>query len=183
MIENTRNRDPLLNLIGIMAEGQSDYITGMESAGQHQLVNSDMLPTEAPWDRLEELGFIRGEVVQGDDLFTHCTLPDGWRRAGTDHAMHSDILDERGVKRVSVFYKAAFYDRRADAHLVNVGYSLTTGVVYGDGPVKLPDEWPALTEQERADFVEGLRGELNREYKSTDVYELRAREALKLVES
>jgi hypothetical protein len=32
--------------------------------------------------------------------------------------MHSDILDEQGRVRVAVFYKAAFYDRRANARLV-----------------------------------------------------------------
>ena len=32
--------------------------------------------------------------------------------------MHSDILDDHGRKRVSVFYKAAFYDRRAHAGLI-----------------------------------------------------------------
>jgi hypothetical protein len=180
-IENTRDRDPFLHLLGAMSEGSTDYITGMEAEGQRQLVNSDQLPTEAPWNRLEELGFVRGKIVEGDPLFTHCTLPEGWRRAETDHPMHSDILDERGVKRVGVFYKAAFYDRRADAHLVNVGYSLTTNVVYGDGPVRLPDEWSVLTDDERADFAEGLRGELNREFRSNDIYEKRAREALRLV--
>ena len=180
MIENTSKRDPFTHDVGSMGN-PSAYITDMEAAGQHQLVNSDQLPTEAPWERLQELGFKRGEVVSGDPLFTHCTLPEGWRREGTDHAMHGSILDERGVKRVGVFYKAAFYDRRADAHVINVGFSLTTEVVYGDGPVKLPNEWSVLTEEERADFVLGLRGELGREYRSNDTYERRAREALKLI--
>ncbi len=32
--------------------------------------------------------------------------------------MWSDLLDEKGRKRGAIFYKAAFYDRRADMHLV-----------------------------------------------------------------
>ena len=181
MIENTSKRDPFTHLVGSM-DNPSGYITDMEAAGQQQLVNSDQLPTEAPWERLEEFGFKRGEVVSGDPLFTHCTLPEGWRREGTDHAMHSSILDERGVKRVQIFYKAAFYDRRADAYVINVGFSLVTDVVFGNGPVKLPDEWLVLTEKERADFILGLQAGLDREW-AADKYDKRAREAMKLIES
>lgn len=183
MIENTKSRDPMLHLLGMMTEGQSDYITGMESAGQQQLVNSDYLPTDAPWERLEELGFQRGEVIENDPLFTTCTLPKGWQRKATDHAMWSKIIDERGIERVEIFYKAAFYDRSAFARLSNPGYSLATSIVYGDGPVGLPEQWSVLTEQERAEFIEALRGEIGREFRSSDNYEKRAREALELIES
>lgn len=31
--------------------------------------------------------------------------------------MHSDLLDNKGRRRGSIFYKAAFYDRRADFRL------------------------------------------------------------------
>lgn len=30
--------------------------------------------------------------------------------------MHNDVLDATGAKRASMFYKAAFYDRRADLY-------------------------------------------------------------------
>jgi hypothetical protein len=169
-VENTQERDPMLHLLGAMSDGPSNYITDMEAAGQQQLVNSDQLPTEAPWAALEKLGFKRGKPVEGDPLFTHCDLPEGWRRQGTDHAMHSNVIDERGVERVGVFYKAAFYDRRADAHLINV---------YGDGPVKLPDVWPVLTDEERADFAQGLENQLESAY--GDEYKLRAQEGLELL--
>ena len=33
--------------------------------------------------------------------------------------MHTDILDENGVVRGSIFYKAAFYDRDAHMHLLS----------------------------------------------------------------
>jgi hypothetical protein len=155
-IENTKNRDPLTHLVGMIGGGTEDYITGMEKDGQRQVVNSDKIPTEAPWEELEALGFVRGDAVSGDPLFTHVTLPEGWTRAGTGHSMHSDILDERGVPRVGVFYKAAFYDRRADAHIKNVAGSMVTDVVWGEEPVVRPPLWDVLTDAERAGFFRGL---------------------------
>lgn len=52
-----------------------------------------------------------------DDLFIQALLPAGWKKEATDHSMWSDLLDEQGRKRGGIFYKAAFYDRRADMHL------------------------------------------------------------------
>jgi len=58
-IENTAERDPLLHLMGALGDSDS-YITGMEAAGQSQLVNSTMLPTKmnsGSDDDLRALGF------------------------------------------------------------------------------------------------------------------------------
>jgi hypothetical protein len=159
-VENTSNRDPLTQFVGMIGGGTDAYITGMESAGQAQLVASSLLPTEAPWSDLEALGFVKGEPVSGDDLFTNVTFPAGWTRAATDHAMHSDVLDERGITRVSVFYKAAFYDRRATAHVIDVGSSLSMHEWYGEGPATLPSQWEVLTEAERLGYREALRGSI-----------------------
>lgn len=93
-------------------------IEAQEKAGQAALVASADMPKELRPSReaFEAVGFTFGDDV--DALFVRATLPPGWTRAATDHSMHSDILDAKGRKRVSVFYKAAFYDRRADAYLV-----------------------------------------------------------------
>ena len=48
-----------------------------------------------------------------DPLFREATLPEGYTRAKTPHDMWTDILDPDGVKVAAVFYKAAFYDRKA----------------------------------------------------------------------
>lgn len=167
-VENTTNRPPLLHFAGTMSEGVSGYVEGMEAAGQAQLVNSDVLPaiaapdyssTDHPdqWPLLEALGIVRGEPVAGDSLFIHATLPTGWtRRASEWHAMTSFLLDERGVRRVAIFYKAAFYDRRADIRVIRPGTELATEEIYSDGPVLLPDVWPVLTTEERDDFRSSL---------------------------
>lgn len=162
-IENTTGRDPMLHLLGMMGGGQSGYIEGMEAQGAQQVLTSDQIPTSAPWAELEALGFVRGEPVRGDDLFTHVTLPAGWTRAGTGHSMHTDILDERGVPRVGIFYKAAFYDRRADAHVINVAGKFATHLLWGEEPVALPELWPVLTDEERSDFVEQIKGAIERD--------------------
>jgi hypothetical protein len=86
-----------------------------EREGQAALVASTDMPKTMNPDRaaFEKLGFVFGEDV--DELFIKATLPDGWTREATDHAMWSYILDQCGRRRIGVFYKAAFYDRRANA--------------------------------------------------------------------
>lgn len=94
-------------------------IQASEKRGQTALVNSTNMPAKMRPSRqaFENAGFVFGEPV--DDIFVSATLPAGWARKATEHDMHSEILDETGKVRVSVFYKAAFYDRRADATLLS----------------------------------------------------------------
>lgn len=93
-------------------------IEAQEKRGQMALVNSSNLPKDMSPSReaFEKVGFVFGADV--DDLFVSAKLPPGWTRAATGHSMHSDIMDEHGRKRVGVFYKAAFYDRRANCYLI-----------------------------------------------------------------
>lgn len=103
--------------LGLLA-GTPAAIEASEKLGQIQLVRSTDMPLNLGEDKevYEKLGFTFGDPI--DTVFQKATLPAGWTRAATDHDMHSNILDERGRKRVAVFYKAAFYDRSASAHLV-----------------------------------------------------------------
>lgn len=50
-----------------------------------------------------------------DDLFYSVELPEGWEIRATDHSMWNDLIDNKGRKRATFFYKAetAFYDRDA----------------------------------------------------------------------
>ncbi len=58
---------------------------------------------------LETLGFqVTGET---DDLFYQVIPPTGWTRK-TD-GFWTSVKDAQGVERISMFYKGAFYDRRA----------------------------------------------------------------------
>ena len=113
-IENTTATafgNPLLGMI--MCD--SGAIEASERQGQAQIVASMQLPTKMqdPREHFEALGFKFGAPAPGDKLFCAATLPAGWTKRGSDHAMWSYIHDEKGRKRVEIFYKAAFYDRDA----------------------------------------------------------------------
>lgn len=96
-------------------------IERQESAGQAKLVKSaDRLPTVVnyPYDTTisevsEKLGIQLGSII--DDVFIEATFPKGWHLKPTEHSMWSSLIDDRGRKRASIFYKAAFYD--VSAHI------------------------------------------------------------------
>lgn len=105
-------------LIASLPKGEG--ILAQEHQGQQELIHSDVLPTEFSFDRdgsqraaLEAAGVIFLAVVVDDPLFRYVQLPSGWRRIGSDHNMWSYVVDENGRRRIAVFYKAAFYDRKA----------------------------------------------------------------------
>ena len=136
-------------------------IEEMEREGQSQLVTSDRLPTDVK-DRaaFEALGFTFGAPDPDDPMFMPATLPPGWKREGGDHAMWSYIVDEHGRQRVAIFYKAAFYDRRAFMRLNSLGGYVTEHVEYGK-PLVFDDQW-ATKEAVRATMTESRDEHLKR---------------------
>lgn len=90
-------------------------IEAQEAAGQQDFVVSETLPKEmlhgCTQEKLESVGILFGDDV--DDIFVNVVLPNGWQKRPTDHSMWSDLLDANGYVRASIFYKAAFYDRKA----------------------------------------------------------------------
>lgn len=89
-------------------------IEAQEAAGQATLVAGPWFPKDmmgVTRQELEGLGFKFGSDV--DDLFVSAQFPTGWKKVATDHSMWSDIVDDKGCVRGSIFYKAAFYDRKA----------------------------------------------------------------------
>lgn len=111
---NTSAVPPIGHLLDVMLN-PNGFIEASEARGQQELLASDVLPVEMNPSReaFEAVGFKFGEPVQGDELFLEATLPTGWQRQGSDHSMWTYIVDETGRQRVSIFYKAAFYDRSA----------------------------------------------------------------------
>lgn len=86
-------------------------IEAQERAGQTATNKMEVLPKDCPKAQLEEVGVVFGK--DQDDLFVKVTLPVGWSKRATDHAMWSDLLDDKQRKRGAIFYKAASYDRSA----------------------------------------------------------------------
>ena len=112
-------------LLGAMFGGSTGgAIEASERRGQSELVESTALPTK--WngpnrdEELTALGFELGDVHSDDPLFREAKLPPGWTKKGSSHAMWSYINDEQGRERISIFYKAAFYDREAFMNLSRV---------------------------------------------------------------
>lgn len=92
-------------------------IEKQEARGQLNFVRSETLPKELmhSHDSKEVIYKALGIEILGeaDDLFDKVKLPDGWTKKATDHSMWSELYDEKGRKRASMFYKAAYYDRSA----------------------------------------------------------------------
>lgn len=111
------NAHPGIFLAEAMATGNaSAAIEAQEAQGQQSFVASETLPTDMPpQDKkiLQRAGVKFLGPVNGDPIFQHVELPAGWKKVPTDHSMWSDLVDDRGRKRGSIFYKAAFYDRSA----------------------------------------------------------------------
>ena len=114
-------RDPLaMNAFFLesMVLGPAGRVEAQEAQGQRELVASEVLPSklqdgEEGWEKLRSWGFIIGEIIPDDPIFRSVQLPSGWKKKGSDHDMWSSVVDEADKERISVFYKAAFYDRSA----------------------------------------------------------------------
>jgi hypothetical protein len=178
-IENTSKRSPGVHVLGALSEGSDNYILGMEAAGQRQLVNSTDLPTDTN-DRdadFEALGFRFGAPHSDDPMFRPATLPDGWEKRGTDHSMHSKIVDEKGRERVGIFYKAAFYDRSANMYIVHPTNRLSNAFYAEEPPtsIELDDlltaemalEWLVAKRVDRRGYLDMPNVQSNPERKAT----------------
>lgn len=133
MAERTKGLSPAAlvalargDMKNFMAASTEGGIEAQERAGQLEQAALSTLPCElgskcrgTPAEHRkvwEKLGFVfTDEIVDG--IFVKVAFPAGWQKKPTDHAMWSDIVDEKGRKRGAIFYKAAFYDRSAHAHL------------------------------------------------------------------
>jgi len=108
-------------------------ILAQEARGQSKLVESSLIPVSYGYDdqdkcdeELRKVGFVLGDVLEDDPLFREATLPTGWEKKASDRDTWSHIIDAQKRERVGVFYKAAFYDRKAHMHL-NPRFRLTRG--------------------------------------------------------
>ncbi len=114
--ENTKNNPHW----GWVMGGNPSAIERQEAEGQKELVESQQLPRKCNSPRginaaeqYHKMGIKVFTGSKGDDLFLGVKLPDGWKKKATDHSMWNELIDDKGRKRASFFYKAAFYDRDA----------------------------------------------------------------------
>lgn len=110
---NTSNTRPEDFLVDSITVGTGNAIEMQEAQGQRSFVASETLPMDGPKAPLEAAGVKFLHPVEGDPIFQFVQLPEGWKKKATDHAMWSELVDDKGRKRAGIFYKAAFYDRSA----------------------------------------------------------------------
>ena len=85
---------------------------GNERAARNIQVAKDMTPAKEEW---EKIGFKFTEIP-GDDVLYQAELPEGWTMRTTS-LYCSEIVDQNGNVRASMFYKSSFYDRNASMYL------------------------------------------------------------------
>ena len=106
-ITNTRE-SPRVEFLG------DGSIERQEKQGQNELVESNQLPVEGLEHVRVALGIEILNFSEGDPLFCDVKLPEGWEVIpNIDHSMWSGLIDAEGEKKADIFYKAAFYDRKA----------------------------------------------------------------------
>jgi hypothetical protein len=100
--------------LGVITLMEKEGIERQEAQGQRSLAASTQIPRRCGLtdEQLLQLGFTQLGEKTGD-LFRDVVLPPGWKKVPTDHSLWTDLVDDKGRKRASIFYKAAFYDREA----------------------------------------------------------------------
>lgn len=188
-------KDPLVASMflakGLETGDSEAAILAQEAQGQAQMLVSDVLPIDGTQkvrdghyvdgarveDKLtrrqkyEALGFVFGDVVEGDEMFINVELPNGWSRKGSAHAMWSYILDERGLPRIAIFYKAAFYDRSAHCNFNSIPNTYAGSIEYGEPEdsdfIDVQTEWvPKLTKEEIQQCIDRLEEDANEDHQS-----------------
>lgn len=101
------------DLENFMIATEPGGIEASEARGQKELCQSSELPRDCGDRALLEKNWGVKFGEESDDIFVKVTLPAGWKIKPTDHSMRNNLCDEKGRKRASIFYKAAFYDRHA----------------------------------------------------------------------
>lgn len=107
-------------------ESPSKAIENQEKRGQKMVVEYRRLPKVTNgcsniYIKRNDFEFTKAQyekmgikvIDEYDDLFWNVQLPDGWKIEATSHPLWNDLIDDKGRKRASFFYKAAFYDRDA----------------------------------------------------------------------
>ncbi len=115
-VENTTKRKSPLDWL----LANKNPIQVQEEKSQKELEESLQLPLElnTPHGKnvvelYHKMGIKTFVPSKGDTMFIGVKLPEGWVKKATDHAMWSNLLDSKGRKRASIFYKGSPYDRKS----------------------------------------------------------------------
>ncbi len=100
----------------IMMFDPTTIINDEEKGETKEFMNGFIMPREMhpTKEAFEKLGFVFKDIP-GDDVLCYGALPEGWSIRPTDQSTWHDIVDENGITRGDMFYRASSYDR--DAHM------------------------------------------------------------------
>lgn len=181
-INNTSKSPNLDWLFG----GNPNAIEAQEAKGQQELVNSSQLPANInslvnEYDIIEQYELLGIQVLgesDDDNLFLDVILPEGWKLIATDHPMWTNLIDENGGKRATIFYKAAFYDRNAHINFnrryyVEPDYSIKNEISY-----KVIDNKTNKTIFQTNSAIRNVEGNNNEFFKLTNAYNDMAKDYL-----
>lgn len=111
---NTTPVDPRFALLtgseGIVSEERR----GRDQLAASEQITADLVKDAKSRDLLEALGFTNLKLRIGDDLFADIDFPKGWTKKHDpeDHRT-TNVFDDKGRKRLYMWYKSASYDRAA----------------------------------------------------------------------
>lgn len=97
-----------------LAVGVDALVDGLRSVGQQEFAAADVLPVELLNNSqadFESLGFVFGPTERHDCLRPG-KLPPGWTKK-VEGSLWTNIYDQKGRQRGSIFYDSSFFDRRA----------------------------------------------------------------------
>jgi hypothetical protein len=102
--------------------GNPEAIKDQEARGQDELCNGSQLPCESSHENLLAIFSKHGIAVkaeQKDPLFYDVVLPAGWEIVPTENNnLWSELKNDKGDTVALIFYKAAFYDRKAQIDFI-----------------------------------------------------------------
>lgn len=103
-----------------MVSSVETVVDEIHRRGQSEMVHQrTQLPAKFDGkEALEKFGVKFGDPVKGDSLFVQAELPKGWSIQSLGHPLWTKLVDEKGRKRATIFYNAAFYDRAAHGSAV-----------------------------------------------------------------
>lgn len=85
-----------------------------KKSGQTAIIYNTLLPKKGDWELLSKIGVTKNPESEDNSLFVKASLPKGWKIIPEkSSSYYTYLVDDKGLRRASIFFKNAFYDRDA----------------------------------------------------------------------
>ena len=141
------------------------------SDGQTSVNQDDtviLVPANLRRRELEALGVVVLDDLPADkrereSSFVRIRIPEGWSLHKSRYIGVQDIVDERGVKRITTNDNGQWWDRYVSTVVVHQGSEVPLRLLYGDGDLDSV-LWDRFTDEEKEEAKQGLLKYASREY-------------------